>query len=148
MENSYNAQDLIDRDEFIAKHLEKNWITGAGLQSITNIKNTQDIIEKITDANKIKYTYILEPKFDGISVELIYKNGIFHQAITRGDGVVGDDITNNVKTIKNIPTQLTQPIDLQVRGEIMMPKSVRHKINEAKEKNNETPFANTRNAAA
>lgn len=128
LENSYNAQDLIDRDEFIIKHLQKN-----------NTENTQ---------GTIPYSYILEPKFDGISVEVIYKNWYLHQAITRGDGVTGDDITTNAKTIQNLPKKISNSEELHLRWEIMMPKSVRKQINTQREKNGETPFANTRNAAA
>ena len=123
LENTYNAEDLIDRDERIRKILEKEWLSD-------------------------NLTYIIEPKFDGISVELIYKDGKFHQAITRGDGRVWEDITTNVKTIKNIPQKLKNPVDIAVRGEIMMPKSVWKDINKEREENGEIPFANTRNAAS
>jgi DNA ligase (NAD+) len=92
--------------------------------------------------------YTIEPKFDGISVELIYKEGRFHQAITRGDGQVGEDISTNVKTIKNIPHKLKENISISLRGEIMMPKSVRKELNNEREEEGETPFANTRNAAS
>jgi DNA ligase (NAD+) len=81
-------------------------------------------------------------------VELLYKEGILKQAITRGDGWVGEDITINMKTIKNIPQKLKYPIDICVRGEILMPKSVWKEINKEREEDGETPFANTRNAAA
>ncbi|MCF7834654.1 NAD-dependent DNA ligase LigA [Candidatus Gracilibacteria bacterium] len=134
LENTYNSQDLIDRDERIRKNLNKPVI-------LSETKNPVNIEEK-------KITYSIEPKFDGISVELIYKNGKLHQAITRGDGLVGEDITNNVKTIKNIPSKLSENIDISVRGEIMMPKSVWKKLNQEKETNGEQAFANTRNAAA
>lgn len=96
----------------------------------------------------ITYSYIIEPKFDGISVEIIYKDGYLHQAITRGDGITGDDITNNAKTIANLPKKISTKDELHLRGEIMMPKSVWTKLNIQREKNGETPFANTRNAAA
>ncbi|HCY20821.1 TPA: hypothetical protein DIC40_03040 [Patescibacteria group bacterium] len=92
--------------------------------------------------------YTIEPKFDGLSVELIYKKGRLDQAITRGDGRVGEDITTNVKTIKNIPQKLKHPIDIAVRGEIMMPKSVWKELNKEREEDGEIPFANTRNATS
>lgn len=127
LENSYNAEDLADRDEFISKHLQKS---------------TEELEQKIL------YSYIIEPKFDGISVELIYKDGYLHQAITRGDGITGDDITTNVKTINNLPKKIATQNELHLRGEIMMPKSVWKQINIQREKNGELAFANTRNAAA
>ncbi|MEI7919597.1 MAG: hypothetical protein WCH65_05360 [bacterium] len=68
--------------------------------------------------------------------------------MTRGDGSVGEDITENVRTIKNIPKKLKYPIDINVRGEILMPKSIRKELNKEREEDGETPFANTRNAAA
>ena len=132
LENSYNIQDLIDRDEFINKHLNKNITT----------KDSERV------ENNIEYSYYIEPKFDGISVEIIYKNGKFHQAITRGDGITWDDITHNVKTIKTIPATITYQDEIHLRGEIMMPKSIRKKLNEERNKRWEQPFANTRNAAA
>lgn len=135
LENSYNAQDLQDRDEFINKHLSK-----------VIARSDNDVA--IQNNEKIPYSYIIEPKFDGISVEVIYKDGYLHQAITRGDGITGDDITTNVKTIQNIPKKIDTKNELHLRGEIMMPKSVRKQINIQREKNGETPFANTRNAAA
>ena len=102
----------------------------------------------IQDIEKNPYSYIIEPKFDGISVEIIYKDGYLHQAITRGDGITGDDITTNVKTIQNLPKKISTQDELHLRGEIMMPRSVRKQINTQREKNDEMPFANTRNAAA
>ena len=93
-------------------------------------------------------TYTVEPKFDGLSVELIYKKWIFSQAITRGDGLVGEDITENVRTIKNVPKKLNLSIDIRIRWEILMPKSVWKDINKEREDDGDIPFANTRNAAA
>ena len=133
LENTYNAEDLKERDDRAKKVLEKD-------QRVNNVFGRTD--------DEIQFSYTIEPKFDGLSVELIYEWGKFTQAITRGDGRVGDDITTNVKTIKNIPKKLNSQVDLHVRGEIMMPKSVRKDINEQRESDWETPFANTRNAAA
>ena len=93
-------------------------------------------------------TYTCEPKMDGLSGSLIYKNGILQRAATRGNGVVGEDITLNVKTIKSVPLRLTKDIDIEVRGEIYMKKSIFEKLNKEKEKNGEALFANPRNAAA
>ena len=93
-------------------------------------------------------TYTLEPKMDGLSGSLLYKNGILQRAATRGDGVIGEDITVNVKTIKSVPLTLAKPIDIEVRGEIYMSKKSFELCNKKKEENGEKLFANPRNAAA
>lgn len=123
LENTYNAKDMEERDERIYKIL----------------------LKQNSDA---KVNYHIEPKFDGLAVEIIYKQWSFHQAITRWDGSTGDGITENVRTIKNVPKKLKFPIDIHVRGEILMPKSVWKDINKEREEEWEIPFANTRNAAA
>ena len=92
--------------------------------------------------------YTLEPKMDGLSGSLLYEKGILVRAATRGDGVIGENITHNVKTIKSVPLKLNKPIDIEVRGEIYMSKKSFEKCNEQKKKDNEPLFANPRNAAA
>lgn len=92
--------------------------------------------------------YTLEPKMDGLSGSLIYEKGILVRAATRGDGLIGEDITHNVKTIKSVPLKLTKEIDIEVRGEIYMSKKSFENCNLEREKNNEPLFANPRNAAA
>ncbi|MCI8547576.1 MAG: NAD-dependent DNA ligase LigA [Bacilli bacterium] len=91
--------------------------------------------------------YVCELKIDGLSVSLLYKNGLLVRGATRGDGVVGEDITHNVKTIKSIPLKLNQPVDIEVRGEIFMNKKTLEEINVERIKNHEKPLQNTRNAA-
>ena len=92
--------------------------------------------------------YVCELKIDGLSASLIYENGKLVRGATRGDGTVGEDITHNVKTIKNVPLSLPKDIDIEVRGEIYMPKSSFDKLNEERSKKGEKEFANPRNAAA
>ncbi|HIU40018.1 MAG TPA: NAD-dependent DNA ligase LigA [Candidatus Aphodocola excrementigallinarum] len=92
--------------------------------------------------------YTLEPKMDGLSGSLIYEKGVLVRAATRGDGIIGEDITHNVKTIKSVPLKLNKEIDIEVRGEIYMSKKSFEKCNEDRKKNNEALFANPRNAAA
>lgn len=92
--------------------------------------------------------YTLEPKMDGLSGSLLYEKGVLVRAATRGDGVIGENITHNVKTIKSVPLKLNKPIDIEVRGEIYMSKKSFEKCNEQKKKDNEPLFANPRNAAA
>lgn len=92
--------------------------------------------------------YTLEPKMDGLSGSLLYKNGILVRAATRGDGLIGEDITHNVKTIKSVPLKLNKNIDIEVRGEIYMSKKSFVKCNEERSIKGENLFANPRNAAA
>ena len=92
--------------------------------------------------------YVCELKIDGLSVSIKYKDGLFVSAATRGDGTIGEDITNNVKTIRTVPLRLNEKIDIEVRGEIFMSKNTLIKLNEERVKNNEPIFKNCRNAAA
>ena len=118
--------------------------------SFDDIFNEDEIIAFDERIRKIVNNpiYTLEPKMDGLSGSLIYKNGVLVSAATRGDGVVGEDITLNVKTIKSVPLQLKENIDIEVRGEIYMSKKAFAKANIEKEANGEKLFANPRNAAA
>ena len=95
--------------------------------------------------------YVCESKFDGASISIIYKNGSLFRAVTRGDGNKGDDVTLNVKTIRNIPHKITNkvlPAEFVIRGEILMPRAVFNRLNEERLRAGITPFANPRNAAA
>ena len=105
-------------------------------------------LEKEENSNREKVKYIVETKIDGLSVALEYKNGIFVRGATRGNGLVGEDITENLKTIKNIPKKIKEPIDIIVRGEVFIGKRDFEKMNEEREENEESLFANARNAAA
>ena len=105
-------------------------------------------LEKEENSNREKVKYIVETKIDGLSVALEYKNGIFVRGATRGNGLVGEDITENLKTIKNIPKKIKEPIDIIVRGEVFIGKKDFEKMNEEREENEESLFANARNAAA
>ncbi|MGI6325008.1 MAG: NAD-dependent DNA ligase LigA [Bacilli bacterium] len=92
--------------------------------------------------------YVCELKIDGLAVSLKYEIGILVRGATRGDGVVGEDVTHNVRTIRDIPLKLTKDIDIEVRGEIYMSKKAFENLNKMREKNNEELFQNPRNAAA
>lgn len=92
--------------------------------------------------------YSVEPKIDGLSVSLRYENGIFVEGATRGDGVVGENVTQNLKTVFSIPLKLSEPLSLTVRGEVYMPRSVFEKINAKREAEGKALMANPRNAAA
>lgn len=92
--------------------------------------------------------YVCELKIDGLAVSLRYENGVFVQGATRGDGQIGEDITQNLKTIRSLPLRLRRPVTLEVRGEAFLPKGEFQRINAQKEKRGEPLFANPRNAAA
>lgn len=118
--------------------------------SLGNSYNKEDIL---AFHNRIKnevgsVEYVVELKIDGLAMSLIYENGRFVKAITRGDGVTGEDVTSNVRTIRSIPLEIEYPGRLDVRGEIYMPKDVFEKINKERKENGEALFANPRNGAA
>ncbi|QDA62123.1 NAD-dependent DNA ligase LigA [Hymenobacter jejuensis] len=121
--NTYSEADLRDFDERVSRGLE-----GA------------------------EYTYVCEMKFDGVAMSLTYENGELTQGVTRGDGTRGDVVTNNVRTIKNLPLHLrpapNQPTEFEVRGEIFMPITVFDELNAEREQNGEALLANPRNAAS
>ena len=101
--------------------------------------------------NGIEFTFFTDIKMDGLAMSLHYENGIFQQAVTRGDGLVGEDVTMNVKTIQNIPLKLNldnPPEHLEVRGEVIIFKQDFEKLNQMQAKLGEKPFANPRNLAA
>jgi DNA ligase (NAD+) len=121
IDNTYSADELRDFDQRIAKGLET--------------KN---------------YSYVVELKIDGLAISLRYEKGLLKLGATRGDGSTGDNVTNNIRTIKAIPLSLDGDVPdvLEVRGEVYMPKKAFAKLNEEKEKQEEPLFANPRNAAA
>ncbi|MBI4857061.1 MAG: NAD-dependent DNA ligase LigA [Acetobacterium woodii] len=93
-------------------------------------------------------SYVVEYKFDGLTVVLNYENGLFIQGATRGDGEVGENVTTNLKTIRTIPLRLSESVTLEVRGEVFMGKADFEKLNQRRQLEEESPFANPRNAAA
>ena len=124
------------------------------MYSLDNAENINDIekwlqrLEKITDEELFPIT--IEPKIDGLAVSLIYQDGLFTQGLTRGDGFIGEDVTHNVKTIKNIPLKLKKEVKgtIEVRGEVYMPTDSFKVLNKLNEKENLPTFINSRNAAA
>lgn len=95
-----------------------------------------------------KVEYMCELKIDGLAVSLKYEDGRFVQGLTRGDGTTGEDITENLRTIHAIPLKIKEPLNVEVRGEAYMPRRSFMRLNDEREKNDEQPFANPRNAAA
>ena len=118
------------------------------LTDVFSYSELADFINK-TDAILGGAEYSVEPKIDGLSVALIYENGKFVRGATRGDGFVGEDVTENLKTVKTIPLELNEPIPyLCVRGEVYMPRAVFEQLNKIREDEGKPLFANPRNAAA
>jgi DNA ligase (NAD+) len=121
--------------------------------SLGNVYNAEELREfdnRVTKPFTDSVNYVCELKFDGVSISLTYEQGQLQQALTRGDGVRGDDVTANVRTIRTIPLSLQGKVlpQLEMRGEIIFPHSSFQKMNEERLQNNDTPFANPRNAAA
>lgn len=129
LSNSYSTEDLIDFDRKVQE--------GLGLQQ-------NDLFASST------VKYVCELKFDGLSIGLNYENGELTQAITRGDGVQGDDVTTNAKTIRSIPLKLKGDFakSFEIRGEIFLPRNIFDQINKEREEIGESPLANPRNAAS
>jgi DNA ligase (NAD+) len=129
LSNSYSTEDMIDFDRRVQE--------GLGLQSTD-----------LFSSGAVKY--VCELKFDGLSIGLNYTNGELTQAVTRGDGVQGDDVTTNAKTIRSIPLKLKGnfPSSFEIRGEIFMPRTIFDEINREREEIGESPLANPRNAAS
>ena len=118
------------------------------LQDVFSIEELNDFLEKIAEAEP-EACFSVEPKIDGLSVALEYENGRFVRGATRGDGNVGEDVTENLKTIRSIPMVIQNaPERLIVRGEVFMPKKQFEKLNAMQEKEGKQLFANPRNAAA
>ena len=126
LSNTYNISEIEDFDKRIKKIILSE-----------NVKNHSKELE-----------YILELKLDGLSISLIYENGVLVQAVTRGDGQVGEDVTENIMEIKTIPKKLKKNISLEIRGEIILPISSFNRINQEREDDGEDVFANPRNAAS
>mgnify|MGYP002870153202 CR=1 FL=1 len=118
--------------------------------SLGNVFNEDEVREFDSRIKKagINPEYVCELKIDGLSVSLLYENGILVRGATRGDGVVGEDITHNVKTIKVIPMKINENVSIEVRGEIYMEKETLKKINKEREEKGEPLLQNVRNAAA
>lgn len=121
------------------------------LYSLDNTYNDNDLkkwYERVTKECGVNTELVCELKIDGLAIALTYEKGLFVRGVTRGDGVTGEDITNNLKTIKAIPLKLFEPVDVEVRGEIYMPKTSFEKLNEENLAKGEKIFANPRNAAS
>ena len=122
--DAFSPEDMVAFDERVKRMLEKEF------------------------GEKINPTYTCELKIDGLKIVFEYEKGILKRAATRGDGTVGEDVTNNIKTINSVPLELLQPIDIIVEGEVWLGKNNFKKLNEERKRKTEALFANPRNAAA
>ena len=132
-------------DEFQkAKHITKMW----SMEDVFNENEFNDWVNRVKKLTDKKFSFYIEPKFDGASLNLIYNNGKLLRAETRGDGSIGEDVTLNAKTINSIPLEIDYKEFIEIRGEVLIGKKDFEKLNEERIKKGETPFANPRNAAA
>ena len=122
------------------------------MQDMFNLNEIEEYVNKITKkASELEIknkNFVVETKIDGLTASLEYKDGIFVRGATRGNGLIGEDVTENLKTIKNIPKVLTEKIDIIVRGEVFISSKDFEKMNKKREEQGEELFANARNAAA
>jgi DNA ligase (NAD+) len=118
------------------------------LNDVFSESEIRDFDRRVRAALNEDVQYVLEVKIDGLSVALTYQDGLFIRGATRGDGFVGENVTANLRTIRSIPLRLKMPINVEVRGEVFMPKKYFYELNEQREKDGLPLFANPRNAAA
>ncbi len=118
------------------------------LADVFSFEETEDFLRRMSETVGGEVAYSVEPKIDGLSVALTYEGGLFVRGATRGDGVIGEDVTSNLKTVFSIPLRLPEPLDLTVRGEVYMPRAVFEAINYEREAAGQALMANPRNAAA
>lgn len=152
--------ELITKDSNTQKvggHVKKGFkevVHEVPLQSLQDIFNFYELVEfdkrikKQAEEYGKETKYVVETKIDGLSAALKYENGILVQGATRGNGLTGEDVTENLKTIKTIPHKLKEPLNITVRGEVFISKKDFEKMNEERSLNEEPLFANARNAAA
>ncbi|WP_456430405.1 NAD-dependent DNA ligase LigA [Nitratifractor sp.] len=126
-----------------AKHLSRMW----SMEDVFNAAEFEEWMQRI-EKQFPGERYYVEPKFDGASLNLIYEKGLLKQAITRGDGVEGEDVTNNARTIQSIPLDIEHKSLIEIRGEVLMTIKEFERINKERVAAGEPPFANPRNAAA
>ncbi|EQB40630.1 NAD-dependent DNA ligase LigA [Sulfurimonas hongkongensis] len=145
LENSPTQRvgDIISSGFTKASHLSRMW-------SLEDVFDSDELAKWLTKTYKLdsKISFYCEPKFDGASLNLIYEDGVLTKGITRGDGEVGELITQNVKTIRSVPLSIEHKERVEIRGEVVIFKDEFEAINEARLKNGEALFANPRNAAA
>lgn len=153
--------DLIKKESY-TQHVGGNVKTGfskveheiplLSMQDIFSLEEIEEYVKKIqkqaTEANIENQSFVVETKIDGLTASLEYKNGVFVRGSTRGNGIVGEDVTENLKTIKNIPQKLTENVNITVRGEVFISSKDFEEMNMKREEEGLETLANARNAAA
>ncbi|MBO5715946.1 MAG: NAD-dependent DNA ligase LigA [Clostridia bacterium] len=132
----------LDKFEKVTHTVQMN-----SLSDVFEYEEIRDFVDRMSNIVD-KPTFSVEPKIDGLSVALTYENGILVNGATRGDGTVGEDVTQNIKTINSIPLSIEKPLSFCLRGEVYMPRKVFYALNEEREQNGQQLLANPRNAAA
>jgi DNA ligase (NAD+) len=121
-------------------------------KSLSDVFSEEEILKWLEKIEKMlgkkDLEFLCELKIDGLNITVKYENGLFVRALTRGDGETGEEVTHNIKTIKSLPLKLDRPIDIELTGEVFLPKKSFEKLNKTQEKNGGSLFANPRNAAA
>lgn len=152
--------ELVTRDSLTQKvggHVKEGFkqvVHEVPLQSLQDIFSFEELkdfdtrVRKVAEENNEELKYVVETKIDGLSTALKYENGVFVQGATRGNGLIGEDVTDNLKTISHIPKELKEKIDITVRGEVFIGTKEFEKMNAEREILDESLFANARNAAA
>lgn len=132
------------RSEFSkAQHIQRMW----SMEDVFTLDEVKEWLARV-EKNVGEVDYVCEPKFDGASMNLLYENGALIRAITRGDGTIGEEVTDNVRTIRSVPLSIDYKELIEIRGEVVIRKDDFDDINKERLKNEEAPFANPRNAAA
>ncbi len=127
-----------------AKHIKRMW----SMEDVFDLNELKEWLNRVEKNLHLKPSYYCEPKFDGASLNLLYDKGYLKKAITRGDGIEGEDVTQNAKTIRSIPIKISYDKLIEIRGEVVIKKEDFFEINKEREREGETLFANPRNAAA
>ncbi len=160
------VQELVELERKYPEHAREDSPTrrigGEVLEGFAKIEHTVPMLSLANafDADELRafdqrlkkladdFSYVVEPKIDGLAASLLYEEGEFVRAATRGNGTVGEDVTHNVRTIKSVPLKLREPVTIEVRGEIFMPKAAFLSLNETRKRQDKELFKNPRNAAA
>lgn len=126
----------------------KHSVPKKSLADVFSAEEIKDWLERISKMTSDPLEFVAELKIDGLNITIHYEKGVFMRAITRGNGVEGEDVTHTVRTIRTVPLELNKPIDIEVSGEVFMPKSSFERLNEIQKSKGEPLYANPRNAAA
>ncbi|HLR15241.1 MAG TPA: NAD-dependent DNA ligase LigA [Bacillota bacterium] len=146
--SSYSPTQRVGAEPLEGFHKVQHAVPMLSLSNVFNEEDIRNFHRRVTDVIGPEVTYVCELKIDGLAISLTYEDGEFVQGATRGDGTTGEDITSNLRTIHSLPLKIDTQGTLEVRGEAFMPRSSFLALNEGREKEGQSLFANPRNAAA